>query len=120
MRAWCASHPDRAPRSPKPDGGFGRRLRGHLLPGAEPMRSQTVTRASAAVAATACAAWFGACSSGGDAEPVIQEGICQLAEGQTSSDYLRVIGCRRDFEALASEPLDTSLPGARSVKVVLD
>jgi pyruvate,water dikinase len=30
------------------------------------------------------------------------------------------IGCRADFDALSSEPLDTSIPGARSVKVVLD
>ncbi|WP_037584460.1 hypothetical protein, partial [Stigmatella aurantiaca] len=28
--------------------------------------------------------------------------------------------CQEDFNALASEPLDTSIPGARSVKVVLD
>ena len=35
-------------------------------------------------------------------------------------DFLRRIGCRKDFDALASEPLDASIPGARSVKVVLD
>jgi pyruvate,water dikinase len=50
----------------------------------------------------------------------IREGACQVAEGAAAPDYLRGLGCRRDFEALASVPLDTSIPGARSVKVVLD
>jgi hypothetical protein len=35
-------------------------------------------------------------------------------------DYLRHIGCTKDFEALASEPVDATLPGARSGKVVYD
>ena len=35
-------------------------------------------------------------------------------------DYLRYIGCRKDFEALASEPIDATLPGARSVKIIYD
>lgn len=38
----------------------------------------------------------------------------------TGVDLLQRIGCRSDFDQLASEPLDSSLPGARSVKVVLD
>jgi hypothetical protein len=35
-------------------------------------------------------------------------------------DYLRYIGCKRDFQALASDPIDVTLPGARSTKVVYD
>ena len=30
------------------------------------------------------------------------------------------VGCESDFDALSSEPLDASIPGARSVKVVFD
>ena len=50
----------------------------------------------------------------------VQEGPCEVAEGAEAPDFLKRIGCRRDFNALASEPLDTSIPGARSVKVVMD
>jgi hypothetical protein len=35
-------------------------------------------------------------------------------------DHLRHIGCTADFEALASEPIDATLPGARSAKVIYD
>jgi hypothetical protein len=35
-------------------------------------------------------------------------------------DYLRHIGCTQDFQALASEPIDVTLPGARSTKVIYD
>jgi pyruvate,water dikinase len=48
----------------------------------------------------------------------LQEGKCQI-DGDTP-DYLTHIDCQKDFEALASEPLDDSIPGARSGKVVLD
>jgi hypothetical protein len=50
----------------------------------------------------------------------IVEGACEIADGADAPDSLEQIGCTKDFEALASEPLDTSLPGARSGKVVLD
>ncbi len=49
-----------------------------------------------------------------------QEGACQIATGDTSTAFLSTITCRADFDALSSEPLDSSLPGAQSVKVVLD
>jgi pyruvate,water dikinase len=35
-------------------------------------------------------------------------------------DYLSEIGCAGDFEVLASQPLDATIPGARSGKIVLD
>jgi hypothetical protein len=35
-------------------------------------------------------------------------------------DYLRHVGCSKDFQALSSDPIDATLPGARSTKVVYD
>jgi hypothetical protein len=45
---------------------------------------------------------------------------CELMAGAASPDFLAKLGCFEDFKALASEPLDATIPGARSVKVVLD
>lgn len=45
---------------------------------------------------------------------------CQASGDSQSTEYLRQVGCETDFQALASEPIDSNLPGARSVKVVLD
>ena len=42
------------------------------------------------------------------------------ADGGAAPDYLSDVGCIDDFQALASEPLDATIPGARSGKVVLD
>lgn len=50
----------------------------------------------------------------------IEEWECEVAEGVEPPSYLVKIGCEADFEALSSEPLDASIPGARSGKVVLD
>src|SRR4051812_43610838 len=58
-------------------------------------------------------------------------GVCQIGaealdggagpDGGTGvPDYLEQIGCVTDFQALSSDPLDVSIPGARSGKVVLD
>src|SRR5690242_20231355 len=63
----------------------------------------------------------GAC--GGDSpatsnEP--KEGACVATDGAAAPDFLPSIGCRKDYDLLASLPLDTSIPGAVSVKVVLD
>lgn len=58
----------------------------------------------------------GACSG---ADNQTQEGACQIGEGAVP-DSLSTLTCRADFDALASEPLDSSLPGAQSVKVVMD
>jgi hypothetical protein len=43
-----------------------------------------------------------------------------VAGGATAVEYLERIGCTSDFGALASAPMATTLPGARSAKVVLD
>jgi len=51
--------------------------------------------------------------------PEVVEGACVVDDGGVV-DFLRSIGCGSDFAALASEPIDSTLPGARSTKVVLD
>ena len=45
---------------------------------------------------------------------------CTAVPGDPAPDSLRQIGCQSDFLALASVPLSITIPGARSVKVVLD
>ena len=70
--------------------------------------------------ALACVAPPLACSdAGGGSEPAV-EWKCQIPSGAEATEYLKQIGCAADFEALASEPIDANLPGARSVKVILD
>ncbi len=68
------------------------------------------------------AAWLtlalAACS--GSSGELVGEATCLIPESAPAPDSLPRIACRRDFETLASTPLDTSIPGARSVKVVLD
>jgi pyruvate,water dikinase len=56
------------------------------------------------------------CSGAGGASPE----TCQIASGAALPDYVQHLGCQGDFSQLASIPLDATLPGARSVKVVLD
>ncbi len=88
-----------------------------------------MTRKSARfLVALACCAFSAACSSssGSDgASTSVVEGTCQIpdtdiVDGTASTEYLEQIQCSADFQALGSEPIDASIPGARSVKVVLD
>ena len=44
---------------------------------------------------------------------------CVTAEGE-EFDSLSEIGCADDFERASAEPADSSLPGARSVKTIID
>lgn len=65
-----------------------------------------------------------ACSSDSDPEPSAEEPKlrdwpCEIADGG-SAEFLVKVGCQADFEKLASRPLDASIPGARSGKVILD
>lgn len=53
------------------------------------------------------------------AQPEVREEACSIS-GDEQVDFVQHIGCRADFDALASTPIDENLPGARSVKVVLD
>lgn len=52
--------------------------------------------------------------------PEVVEGVCEVGPDAGTVDFLMHVGCTADFLALASEPIDSTLPGARSVKVVLD
>jgi pyruvate, water dikinase len=45
---------------------------------------------------------------------------CQIGNDAGNTDYVLEIGCLQDFHALSSEPIDATISGARSVKVVLD
>lgn len=70
-----------------------------------------------------CGAFGGTCGAGSTGSPgpeIPVEGTCQVVAGQASPEFLRRLECTADFQALASEPLDATLPGARSTKVVLD
>lgn len=44
---------------------------------------------------------------------------CEDGVGQ-ATDFLEKVGCSADYQTLASLPLDSSIPGARSAKVVVD
>ncbi len=59
---------------------------------------------------------------GGDAKVwQCQDPAATSADGGAAvPDYLTEIGCISDFQELASEPLDETIPGARSGKIVLD
>ncbi len=48
-----------------------------------------------------------------------KEWQCILASGE-SPNYSRTIGCEADFKTLASPPLNASIPGALSMKTVID
>ena len=49
----------------------------------------------------------------------LTEWDCAL-DGSPDPDYAKQLGCQEDFDTLASLPLDASIPGARSVKTVVD
>jgi pyruvate phosphate dikinase-like enzyme len=55
----------------------------------------------------------------GDDSSAPRAWACTLPVGD-APDFLPQIGCAADFEALASEPLVATLPGARSVKTSID
>jgi hypothetical protein len=73
--------------------------------------------------ALTCALFLVACSSSNTSTNTTTGGaqeVCVITGDSASTEFLQHIGCAADFEALASQPIDTSLPGARSVKVILD
>jgi hypothetical protein len=61
---------------------------------------------------------IGSAGAGGAGEPIIVERPCAI--DAEVPDFTQEIPCKADYDALASTPLDASLPGATSVKVVLD
>jgi pyruvate,water dikinase len=78
----------------------------------------------AAALAVAVASISVGCSdgdSGGPAEEICVIGAgTDAGAGAAAPDFVQRIGCRADFDTLASLPLDSSIPGARSVKFVID
>jgi hypothetical protein len=85
------------------------------------MQRSAFERFSRAVVAAVCLA-MGAgavsCSeSSGDTPEESWE--CASEEG-ADFDSLPQLGCAEDFERASAEPADSSLPGARSVKIVID
>lgn len=80
--------------------------------------------AGAAAAAGAAGSAGGAAGAGGSSAgismgPPLVEGTCQI-DPNAVPNFVQRIDCTADFQALASEPLDDSIPGARSGKVVFD
>lgn len=57
-------------------------------------------------------------TAGCDSEPESRTWQCTAVEN--TSQFLKEVGCITDFDALASAPLDASIPGARSIKTVID
>ena len=57
-------------------------------------------------------------TAGCDSKPESRDWQCTATEN--TSQFLKEIGCITDFNALASAPLDASIPGARSIKTVID
>jgi len=56
--------------------------------------------------------------AGTDASDQVVEGACEI--GSDVPDSRSTLTCGADFQALAATPFDNALPGARSMKVVLD
>jgi pyruvate, water dikinase len=57
----------------------------------------------------------------GDAgKPELVEGVCSVTDPASPPDSLSEVACKADFLALSSAPIDATLPGSRSTKVVLD
>lgn len=81
-------------------------------------------RAFEVIASLALVAGLSGCSSSSDdpieSEPQDRDWPCEIAADAADADSLEQIGCKTDFDTLASAPLDASIPGARSAKVILD
>lgn len=77
-----------------------------------------------ACAFVAICSFVAACGDGAppsdDPGDELRQWSCELEQPDDAPDYVQRIGCAADFDALASEPLDSSIPGARSLKVIYD
>ena len=76
----------------------------------------------------ACGALGASCSNSSSSDgtsATVTDGTCEIPttdirDGTATTEFLEHIGCTSDFVSLGSTPIDASIPGARSVKVVLD
>ena len=57
---------------------------------------------------------------GAEAEPGPTPRVWACTAASADEPFLTELGCSEDFASLASVPLDASIPGARSVKTVVD
>ncbi len=83
-----------------------------------PRMSVRTTRgpvAGALIALVALVSNMGCSSTDGDGVP-----LWSCRHGGEVPDFLHELGCLEDFHRLASVPADASIPGARSVKTVID
>ena len=71
-------------------------------------------------ALAACGDDVGATVDAGPDAFQVTEGACQITDTANPPDSLSTVTCGADFTTLASQPLDATLPGSQSVKVVLD
>ncbi len=69
-----------------------------------------------AIGGLASVAVVGLAGCGGDSKTW----QCKITSDAEATDFLSQIGCMADFQTLASQPIDATIPGARSTKVVLD
>ena len=60
-----------------------------------------------------------ACDPAADSLELAVSWECTVAAG-SDPDFAAELGCRDDYDALASEPADASIPGATSVKTIID
>lgn len=81
---------------------------------------RALAAAALALGLAACGDDAGASADAGVDAYQVSEGACQVADPAAAPDELATITCKGDFDALASQPVDATLPGARSVKVILD
>ncbi|WP_437638640.1 PEP/pyruvate-binding domain-containing protein [Sorangium sp. So ce854] len=78
------------------------------------------TRITSLLALALLAATLPAACGDSSENPGAAGEVCERKSDDEATELLRRLGCAADFEALASKPADASLPGALSVKVVLD
>ncbi len=77
-------------------------------------------RAAFAISLLSCAGVLSACGEHGTTTQEAPRNWACLVTEDESPDFVHEIGCEADFLAVASEPTDSSLPGALSVKTVID
>ena len=82
-----------------------------------PMTKTTFLLPAAMLAALTAVSCFR--SEGSKGTGPIKEWDCEV-DTASVADYIEQVGCRQDFVSLSSEPLSTTIPGATSMKSVID
>ncbi len=59
-------------------------------------------------------------SSGCGNDLIMASFECSLAPDVTDPDFVALVGCQTDYDAVAAPPLVASIPGASSVKTIID